>query len=205
MSQVMVHPDTGFSEESWTARASKAKILEHYGDWDVGRLGKLIDQIPDENIMEWRLCQHSPLPTWTHGKVVLMGDACHPMLPYVGQGAAQSLEDAAVLHLALNRVQISTSGHLELLLKAYEVARKSRAERVVSISGTNRRVLHLPDGPEQEARDEKFRGVAQGGDNPDLFANLEIQRFLLDHDPEKNFRDNFESKVPCRVHATPSF
>ncbi|KAJ9615426.1 hypothetical protein H2200_001501 [Cladophialophora chaetospira] len=189
---VMVHPDTGFTEESWTARASKAKILEHYGDWDVHRLGKLIDQIPDDNIMEWRLCQHEPLPMWRHGKVVLMGDACHPMLPYVGQGAAQSLEDAAVLHLAFNRIRTSTPGHLELLLKTYEVARRSRAEKVVSISGINRSVLHLPDGPEQQIRDGRFRAVATGGDNPDLFANLETQSFLLNHDPEKDFRDNFD-------------
>ncbi|RVX75028.1 hypothetical protein B0A52_01305 [Exophiala mesophila] len=187
---VMCHPDPGFAEESWTAKASKENMLSHFGDWDPGFLRKLVDLIPDDNILIWQLCQHEPLPTWVMGKLVLMGDACHPMLPYVAQGAAQAIEDAAVLHLALNSV--SSADELPVLLKAYELARKPRAEHIMSVAGDNRVGLHLPDGPEQEARDEKFRLLAQGGDNPDLLGNDKTQLALWGHDPEKEFLENRE-------------
>lgn len=189
----MCHPDTGFSEESWTARASKQEILDHFGAWDPVRLRKLLEYIPDENVMKWRLCEHDPLPTWTIGKLVLLGDACHPMLPYVAQGAAQAIEDVAVLHSALNRV--SEPDDLPVLLKAYELARKPWAESIVETGGATRRVLHLPDGPDQEARDAKFKGVSQGGDNPDLLGDRKAQALLWDHTPEKDFADNFEGKL----------
>ena len=54
------------------------------------------------------------------------------------------------------------------MLKAYELARKSRAEQVAGNGNATRTVLHFPDGPEQVERDEKFRAVAKGGENPDL-------------------------------------
>ncbi|OAP55978.1 hypothetical protein AYL99_10130 [Fonsecaea erecta] len=190
---VMCHPDRGFSEESWTAKASKQEILDHFGSWDPVRLRKLLDLIPDENVMKWRLCEHDPLPTWVMGKVVLLGDACHPMLPYVAQGAAQAIEDTGVLCLALNRV--SKLEEIPTLLKAFEVARKSRAEHVASTGGATRRVLHLHDGPEQQARDEKFKSVSKGGENPDLLGDAKAQSFLWGYDPEKEFLDNFESLI----------
>lgn len=46
---------------------------------DLRRLQKLIELIPDENVLKWQLCDHDNLPTWTRGKLVLLGDACHPM------------------------------------------------------------------------------------------------------------------------------
>lgn len=149
-----------------------------------------MDLIPDDNVLIWHLCQHEPLPTWVMGKVVLLGDACHPMLPYVGQGAAQAIEDVAVLHLALDR--ISTTEDLQVLLKAYELARKPRSEHIMSISGDNRITLHLPDGPEQQERDRKFGGVSKKGDNPDLHGDPKMQKFLWDYDPEKEFLANIE-------------
>ncbi|KIW26085.1 uncharacterized protein PV07_09213 [Cladophialophora immunda] len=190
---VMCHPDTGFSEESWTAKASKQEILDHFGSWDPVRLRKLLDFIPDENVMKWRLCEHDPLPTWVMGKVVLLGDACHPMLPYVAQGAAQAIEDVGVICLALNRV--SKPEEIPMLLKAFEVARKARAEHVASTGGATRRVLHLHDGPEQQARDEKFKSVSRGGENPDLLGDAKAQSFLWGYDPEKEFSDTFESLI----------
>lgn len=186
----MCHPDQGFSQETWTASASKQEILDHFGSWDAGRLRKLLDVIPDDNVMKWRLCEHDPLPTWVMGKTVLLGDACHPMLPYVAQGAAQAIEDAGVLCLALNRV--SQPGDIPYLLKAYELARKSRAETVASTAGATRKVLHFHDGPEQQARDEKFKSVAAGGENPDLLGDAKAQSFLWGYDPEKAFEDQFE-------------
>ncbi|KIW62487.1 hypothetical protein PV04_10660 [Phialophora macrospora] len=188
---VMCHPDTGFSEESWTASASKQEILDHFGSWDATRLGKLLDFVPSTNVMKWRLCEHDPLPTWVMGTTVLLGDACHPMLPYVAQGAAQAVEDAGVLCLALNSV--SHPEDIACALKAYELSRRARAEAVAGTAGATRNALHLHDGPEQQARDEKFRSVAAGGENPDLLGDAKAQSVLWGHDPEKQFQDEFES------------
>jgi salicylate hydroxylase len=115
------------------------------------------------------------------------------MLPYVAQGAAQAVEDVAVLHLALDR--ISTKDDLQVLLKTYELARKPRAEHIMSVAGNNRTVLHLPDGPEQQERDTKFKAVTEGSENPDLLGDVKTQRFLWDHDPEKAFLDAAEGKL----------
>ncbi|RFU28214.1 hypothetical protein B7463_g8098, partial [Scytalidium lignicola] len=188
---VLCHPDTGISEESWSARASKQEILDHFGSWDSVRLRKLLDLIPDENIMKWRLCEHENLPTWVYGKVGLLGDACHPMLPYVAQGAAQAIEDVGVLGLALN--QVTGSEDLPLLLKAYEIARKSRTENIIKAGSTTRTVLHLIDGPEQVERDNKFKAVSKGGENPDLLGDSKAQAFLWAYDPEKFFIEEYNS------------
>jgi salicylate hydroxylase len=190
--KVLCYPDPATSEESWTTKASKQSILDQFGSWDPHYLQKLIDLIPDDNVLVWHLYQHEPLPTWVMGKVVLLGDACHPMLPYVAQGAAQAVEDVAVLHLALDR--ISTKDHLPIVLKAYELARKPRAEHIMSVAGNNRIVLHLPDGPEQQERDRKFKAVTEGSENPDLLGDVKVQKFLWDHDPEKAFLDVAEGK-----------
>lgn len=194
----MCHPDTGFSEESWTAQASKGEILEHFGSWDPSRLRQILDLIPDENVMKWRLCEHDPLPTWVLGKVVLLGDACHPMLPYVAQGAAQAVEDVGVLSIALTRA--SKPEDVPLLLKAFELARKARAETVAGAGAATRRVLHLHDGPEQQARDDKFQAVAGGGENPDLLGDAKAQSFLWGYDPEKEFLDNYDGE---HTHTPP--
>ena len=87
-------------------------------------------------------------------------------LPYVAQGAAQAIEDAGVLGVALNRV--SSSADVPLILRTFEIARKDRVETVLGTAGATRAVLHFHDGPEQKARDEKFRAVSGGGENPDL-------------------------------------
>jgi salicylate hydroxylase len=76
------------------------------------------------------------------------------------------VEDAGVLSLAINNV--TPSRPVSTMLKAYELSRKERAESVPDKAETTRVVLHYPDGPEQQARDDKFRTVAQGGENPDL-------------------------------------
>ncbi|KIW29782.1 uncharacterized protein PV07_05570 [Cladophialophora immunda] len=190
---VLCHPDTVGSIESWDATASKQEIMDHFGAWDPERLRKLLDLVPDENILKWQLCDHENLPTWTMGKLALLGDACHPMLPYVAQGAAQAVEDAGVLCLALNNVGSKHS--IPTMLKAYELSRKGRAEGIADNAATTRTVLHYEDGPEQQDRDNRFRAIARGGENPDLLGDQNHQALLWGHDPEKDFMDHLEGKV----------
>lgn len=76
---VLVHPDRHGIQESWTTRGSKQEMVDNYRGWDR-RITKLIDLVRDDEVLEWKLCLHSPLKTWVRGRVALLGDACHPML-----------------------------------------------------------------------------------------------------------------------------
>jgi salicylate hydroxylase len=76
---VLLHPDRTDVEESWTTRGSKQMMVDDYRGWDR-RVTKLIDLVKDNEVLEWKLCQHPPLKTWIKGRVALLGDACHPML-----------------------------------------------------------------------------------------------------------------------------
>ncbi|KAL4886958.1 hypothetical protein BJY04DRAFT_176925 [Aspergillus karnatakaensis] len=179
---VLLHPDRHGIEESWTTRGSKQRMIDDYEGWDP-IVNKLIDLVPDDEVLEWKLCLHPPLKTWIQGSVALIGDACHPMLPYVAQGAAQAVEDAAALGVLLS--EITSKGQIPLALQAYEKSRKQRAETVQQSGSLNRITLHLPDGPEQLARDEQFRASLTGGSNPDKWSDRQTQEFLWGWDAEK--------------------
>jgi salicylate hydroxylase len=88
--------------------------------------------------------------------VTLLGDACHPMLPFMAQGAAQSIEDGAALASLLKAMD-----DVPAVLRRYEDIRKPRATRLQQASAANRTRFHLPDGPEQQARDA---AMASSGD-----------------------------------------
>jgi salicylate hydroxylase len=115
------------------------------------------------------------------------------MLPYVAQGAAQAVEDAAVLGIAFSK--ITSKRDIPTVLKAYELARKERAEKVQGTAGHTRTVLHMPDGADQIKRDRAFAAVASGGENPDLWADPAAQKFLWSFDAEEDFEGNFECKT----------
>ena len=76
---VMVHPDRGGVEESWTTKGSKSDVLREYDGWDP-TLVKMLKLVPEGDVLEWKLCTHLPLKTWVKGSCALLGDACHPML-----------------------------------------------------------------------------------------------------------------------------
>jgi salicylate hydroxylase len=120
------------------------------------------------------------------------------MLPYVAQGAAQAVEDAAVLGNVLSR--ITSKDDIHVALKAYELARKERAEKVQSTAGYTRTILHYPDGSDQVMRDKAFAAVATGGQNPDMWGDPAAQRFLWSFDVEKDFDENFDCIIPHEYH-----
>ncbi|PKY03224.1 salicylate hydroxylase [Aspergillus campestris IBT 28561] len=179
---VLVHPDRRGVGECWTTRSPKQSMVDDYCGWDPV-VTKLIGLVSEEEVPEWKLCLHRPLKTWTRGCVALMGDACHPMLPYIAQGTAQAVEDAAALGILLS--SISTRSEIPLALKVYEKSRKRRAETVQQSGSDNRITLHLPDGPQQEARDKQFRACRLGGTNPDRWSDPEMQQYLWGWDAEK--------------------
>lgn len=102
-----------------------------------------------------------PLEKWVHssGRVALLGDSCHPMLPYRAQGAAMAIEDAAVLGNLFSR--LSHPSQIAPLLHAYQNLRLKRTADTQASSRLNQKIFHLPDGPAQEARDADMRAAME--------------------------------------------
>jgi salicylate hydroxylase len=85
-----------WAEESWTAKANRAELAAEFEGW-VEFVQTAIAAIPKDAIYRWGLFLREPLTTWAKGRVALLGDAAHPMLPYMGQGASCAIEDGVVL------------------------------------------------------------------------------------------------------------
>jgi salicylate hydroxylase len=167
MNVVCVAEHGTWTSESWTSRGEVADALARYEGWHPS-VRALIAAFPETFI--WALHDRLPLPRWSDGRVTLLGDACHPMLPFMAQGAAQSIEDGAALASLLKAMPDDVPGALQ----RYEEVRKPRATRLQEASANNRKRFHLPDGPEQQARDE---AMATSGDRS--IANI---GWLYSHD-----------------------
>ncbi len=154
MNVVCVTEHGTWTDESWTARGEVADALARYEGWHPTVRG-LIEAFPETFV--WALHDRLPLPRWSDGRVTLLGDACHPMLPFMAQGAAQSIEDGTTLAALLKAMPADVPG----VLARYEALRKPRATRLQEASAANRTRFHLPDGPEQQKRDET---MATSGD-----------------------------------------
>jgi salicylate hydroxylase len=159
--------------ESWTARGEVADALKEFEGWHP-QVRAIIGAVETTN--RWALYDREPLPRWTVGRVTLMGDAAHPMLPYMAQGAVQSIEDAAVLAKCLERVDAHDVG---AALIRYEQTRKPRASQCQEGSRRNAIVFHLADGEEQRSRDANLASAAT--------APLPQNAWLYGHDVEAEF------------------
>jgi salicylate hydroxylase len=111
-------------KESWSAAGDPDTLRREFAGWDA-RIGKVLGEVK----MTFRsaLYDRDPLPTWTKGRLSLLGDAAHPMLPHLGQGANQSVEDGMALATILARADRETA---PAALLAYE---RLRRERVASV------------------------------------------------------------------------
>jgi salicylate hydroxylase len=151
---VAVVEQASWTRESWTDRGDVADALSAFAGWHP-QVHEILQSV-DETFI-WALFDRAPLPQWSLGRVTVLGDACHPMLPFMAQGAAQALEDGAALTSCLLRGWASP---IQESLRLYETVRKPRATRVQSLSEANKTRFHLPDGPAQRERDEQ---MASGG------------------------------------------
>ena len=145
---VCVLEQRSWTRESWMDPGDVAELRAAYADWHPAVCG-MVNALATTS--KWALFDRSPLPRWTFGRVTLLGDACHPMLPYMAQGAAQAMEDAATLAACLDAA--ADLDELPAALLRYEALRLPRATRVQAMSRGNATRFHLPDGPEQRARD----------------------------------------------------
>lgn len=137
------------AEESWSARGERAQLAEDFAGWHP-MVRTVIDAADD--VFLWDLYDHAPMPAWTRGAITLLGDACHPMLPYLAQGAAMAIEDAWVLALMLERWEDDPAR----ALPEYERYRRPRTARVHARSREQGEMFHLPDGTAALARNFKL-------------------------------------------------
>jgi salicylate hydroxylase len=174
------YDDAGYRHESWIAECSREEVLERYADWHES----LLRLFAAADIWyKWALYDRDPIPQWTRGRAAVLGDAAHPMLPYLGQGACQAIEDGAVLAAALSAEACDPLTGLA----RYERTRRPRASRVVLASrergssnhltsrwATWRRDLSIAWRRHVNRRDPEGRGAAWLADydasSPDVLA-----------------------------------
>ena len=167
MNVVCVTEHGAWAEEGWTIPGKVSDVVARYDSWHPTVRG-LIAAFPETYV--WALHDRPELARWSDGRITLLGDACHAMLPFMAQGAAQSIEDGATLASLLQAMPDDVPGALQ----RYEAVRKPRATRLQQASFANRTRFHLPDGPEQQARDA---AMAASGDRS--IANI---GWLYSHD-----------------------
>ena len=148
---VCIVPDPDWSTESWTAPGRVEDLRAHFEGWSP-RLRELLDAITG-TVFRWALYDREPMSTWSGARTTLLGDAAHPMLPFMAQGAAQAIQDAAALAA---RLRESPDGSPEAAIAAYEATRRPHTARIQLMSWDNNSSFHLPDGPDQRRRDEAF-------------------------------------------------
>ena len=127
----------GWKVESWTERGDYAELKADFAGWHDD-IQSLIENMDRDSLYKWALYDRAPMAHWGDGNVTLLGDACHPTLPFMAQGAAMAIEDAAVLAGCLGGESEIVAG-----LKRYEDLRRERTAGVQNGSRRNARVFHM--------------------------------------------------------------
>lgn len=150
---VAVNENSDWVEESWTVKSSRAELLGAFADWHEDLI-QLFERTNPEQIYKWGLFDRDPMARWSQGPVTLLGDAAHPMLPFLSQGAAMAIEDGYVLAQALAHFG---SDQLDAALDAYEAERRPRTARVQLEARERGRTYHLSSAEELRERDLAFQ------------------------------------------------
>lgn len=140
MNLIGVGQASGWQEEGWSIPATVQEFEAHYSDL-APELIELIHGAPEDGLFKWGLRDREPLKEWTVGRVTMMGDAAHPMTPFLGQGACLAIEDAMVLGRAF-----AESDSIDEALRRYEAARKTRGTNVQLWSREQGQALQNPGG-----------------------------------------------------------
>lgn len=135
-----------WAEEGWSIRSSVEELLAEFEGW-TPLVRRFMELVPPDMLFKWGLFDREPLKTWTRGRITLLGDAAHPILPFLGHGAVLAIEDAVVLARAL-----TASERVEEAFERYERARMERAAFVVLESRKAGRMFHAPDPDSYQQR-----------------------------------------------------
>ncbi|MGK3943253.1 FAD-dependent monooxygenase [Streptomyces caeruleatus] len=142
------------AQESWTAQAEPGEQLRAFDGWDP-RLLTVLERAG--RVFRYGIHTRAPLPRWNAGRVTLLGDSAHAMVPFQAQGAAQAIMDAAVLGDCLTGV---TPEEVPEALDRYVRRRAPAATAVQAGSARAGHDYHLPDGPEAEERNARLVALA---------------------------------------------
>ena len=167
---VAVSEEATWTREQWSDRGSISDAVRNYEGWHP-QIATILTAV--DETFKWALFDRNPLPEWTRGRVALLGDACHPMLPFMAQGAAQAIEDGATLAACLK----NTAYDVPAAFQAYVALRKPRTSMLQGQSQALSTSFHLHDGPRQYERDQAYASVG-------LRGNPEAMRRLYGHDAE---------------------
>ncbi len=121
---VISQPEPGFTVESWSAMGDVNELRKAFADF-YPEARKVLEACP--SVHKWALIDRDPLTRWCNSNVTLLGDSCHPMTPYMAQGAAMAIEDAALLSRCLKGVD--RDGVADAFCR-FEATRKPRTSRV---------------------------------------------------------------------------
>ena len=139
-----------WTEESWSQRGDMHELRAAFSGWD-NRVIDLLNACQDCHL--WGLFDHPPLAGWTEGRGALLGDAAHPMLPFLAQGASMAIEDGWVLAQTIH----GYNDNIQKGLKAYETARFARATHIQTISRENAKLYHMRSPLQTLLRNTKFK------------------------------------------------
>ncbi len=131
---VMTQPAINAKGETYIVKDDKSVVLNEYAGWDP-RLLKILNNLP-EKVLEWKLCDVEPMDNWTlpGGKIVLLGDAAHAVLPSASQGAAMAIEDGGAIAELLARAE--NKSQIDAVIKAFQ---KLRMPRTADVAASGRR------------------------------------------------------------------
>jgi salicylate hydroxylase len=133
------------SDESWTVKMRWEKLKAEYRGWHPA-IQTIIEAADRDQCYRWSLHNRPPIRNWSTARTTLLGDAAHPTLPYLAQGAVMAIEDGAVLTRALEM-----AGTIPDALQLYQRNRVDRTARIVNQSSENRRLFHLGSADEIRA------------------------------------------------------
>ncbi len=162
MNVIGIAQQPNWEKEGWSIPAEVSEFLDLYRDFH-SPVGNLIAAIPPGQLFKWGLRDREPLANWVHGRVAMLGDAAHPMTPFLGQGAVMAIEDGLILGRCFKE-----AATIDEALSRYEGARKMRANGVQLASREQAKALQ----GQVEAGIERF-GPGKSAD----------RRGLLDYNP----------------------
>jgi salicylate hydroxylase len=141
-------------KESWSAAGDPAALAREFAGWDP-MVEAIIAHVT--TTFRWGLYDREPLATWTSGRLALLGDAAHPMLPHVGQGANQAIEDAVALATVLSRTNRASIRRALLVYESLRRERTARVQRSARVNGAR----YDASGGDLVARDRQLAAQAQ--------------------------------------------
>ncbi|KAI1011272.1 hypothetical protein LB504_002293 [Fusarium proliferatum] len=190
-----VQPDDNFASApsiTYTTKGSKKVMLEVFETF-CPLVQKMLNLVPEGEVCEWRLRMYRPLPTWTQGSVALLGDACHPTLPHLSQGAAMAIEDGSTIAEVLSLAPDTRPETIAKCLKVYEQSRKEWTSNLVEMAYLSGRTLHLGEGKAKEERDRMFKEHKTSGSVPDKWTSPDVQKMIYTNDCVAKVRFEFET------------